>query len=75
MNWYLKDKFGKYISRIDAYSCTTVDAPVGPLSAIVFTGTRDYMDGIVFGMELLGQPRYEPELVEKEVAHGIQTKT
>lgn len=37
-----------------------------------FHGTRDYIDGVIFGIQLMGGPRFIPKMVEKEVDHAIQ---
>lgn len=69
MNWNLVDSDGAFIAYVDQYTYRTVNS-LNTAAALVFHGTRDYVDGVIFAFELMGLPKFTPKMIE----HGVHSK-
>lgn len=66
MNWNLKDHKGFFITGINHDTIEKVEQPTPLTQALRFHGTRDYIDGVIFALELLGHERFYPLMTEDD---------
>lgn len=44
---------------------------LGPLTPLILHGTRDYVEGAIFALQLLGHERFTPRLVGEKKEVGV----
>ena len=63
MHWNLEDNEGDLVGHIDQHVHITVSED-GIKYPLVFHGTRDYIDGVIFALELMGHEKFTPKMVD-----------
>ena len=68
MYWNLVDDEGYPATPRNIIPVDCIVPGVGMDTPMKLHGTRDYIDGVIFGIQLMGGPKFIPKLVEKEEA-------
>lgn len=66
MNWNLRDDLARPVVSIDGTKIVVAnhETPL-PIIPMVFHGTRDYIDGVIFALEITERGQFYPLMVEK----------